>query len=245
MSIALIGYLTFLAACTAVGVRLFAAGIRSGELPELALGAGFLCSGGIGFLFMLMPALLPGMDERALFMAGVTGQVVSNLGFIGLYLFNTVVFAGGRRSAIATSVAGCAILAVAVVGGASAGVDSFLRVDSPWYWCNFVGRSGSFLWSAWAGLHYHGLHRKRIALGIGDPVVANRFLLWGLFGVFAVGLSILGALGATLGDPGNPPLPIALAVSALGVACAGSMWLAFFPPAAYLRRVSDRAATPA
>lgn len=243
MSIALAGYLAFVAASSAVAVRLTWTGARRRAVPELCLGLGFLFSGCLGFLLMLTPALAPGLDEAAQSRGAVAGQAVSNLGFIGLYVFNTLVFANGRRSAMVASALGCVLLAVAVLGGASAGAESFQRLDSPWYWCNFLGRTGSFVWSAVAGLHQFGLARRRLALGLGDAVVTNRFLLWGLFGVFATVLSIVGMLGTFLAtQAGQPPLAIALLVSVLGMGAALSIWLAFFPPAAYLRRLQESAA---
>lgn len=238
MGLALLGYLAFVAACTAVAVRLTLAGVRRQALPELALGLGFLLSGCVGFLLMIAPMLAPGLDPDTLAGVAIAGQAVSSVGFLGLYTFNTVVFAPGSRVAIALSAAGCLLLAVGVVGGAAAGAESFLRLDSPWYWCTFAGRTGAFVWSAVAGLRQHGLARRRRALGLADAVVANRFLLWGLFGVFATTLSSVGTLGTWLADEaGQPPLLLALLVSALGIGAATCMWLAFFPPAAYLRRV--------
>jgi hypothetical protein len=246
MSLAVLGYLVFVAACTAVAIRLTIAGARRRALPELALGLGFLFSGCLGFLLMIAPMLAPEMAPATREGTGIAGHAISNLGFIGLYTFNTIVFAPGRRFAVAASVAGCVLLAIAVLGGAGAGVESFQRLDSPWYWCNFVGRTGSFVWSAVAGLHQHGLARRRQSLGLADAAVTNRFLLWGLFGVFATSLSVLGMVGSWVAEtPQNPPLAIALGVSLLGVGAAGSMWLAFFPPEAYLRHVRDRASARA
>lgn len=238
MGLALLGYLAFVAACTAVAVRLTLAGIRRQALPELSLGLGFLLSGCVGFLLMIAPMLAPGLDPQTLARVGIAGQGVSSAGFLGLYTFNTVVFAPGSRPAVALSAAGCLLLAIGVIGGASAGIESFFRLDSPWHWCTFAGRSGAFLWSAVAGLRQHALARRRQAIGLADPVVANRFLLWGLFGVFATTLNTVGMLGTWLADEaGQPPLLIALAVSVLGIGAATCMWLAFFPPVAYLRRL--------
>ncbi|MDX1649276.1 MAG: hypothetical protein R3263_05415, partial [Myxococcota bacterium] len=170
MGLALVGYLAFVAACTAVAIRLTLAGIRRGTLPELALGLGFLLSGCVGFLLMIAPMLAPGLDPQTLERVGIAGQAVSSAGFLGLYAFNTVVFAPGSRLAVVLSAAGCLLLAVGVVGGAGAGLESFFRVDSPWHWCTFAGRSGAFLWSAVAGLHQHALARRRQVLGLVDPV---------------------------------------------------------------------------
>lgn len=246
MNVALIGYLAFVAACAAVAVRLTLAGVRRKAFPELALGLGFLFSGCLGFLLMIAPMLVPEMGADARATTAITGHAIANIGFLGLYAFNTVVFAPGRPLAVAASGVGCLVLAVAVVGGAVAGAGTLQQLDSPWYWCNFAGHAGAFLWSAVAGLQEHAQARRRLALGLADPVVTNRFLLWGLFGVCATTLLVVGMLGTWLAEvPGQPPLPLALLVSGLGIGAATCMWLAFFPPQAYLRRLRASAPTSA
>ena len=41
-----------------------------------------------------------------------------------------------------------------------------------------VGYSSCFLWSAIEGFVHHRNARKRMALGLADPVVTNRFFVW-------------------------------------------------------------------
>jgi hypothetical protein len=38
---------------------------------------------------------------------------------------------------------------------------------------------GAFGWNLLESLRQYGMAKRRLALGLGDPVVANRFLLWG------------------------------------------------------------------
>ena len=52
-----------------------------------------------------------------------------------------------------------------------------------------------------------GRARKRMALGLADAVIANRFLLWGIFGLLATGINIASITANALGvDPMKSPL---------------------------------------
>ena len=79
-------------------------------------------------------------------------------------------------------------------------------------------------------------------MGLGDPVVANRFLLWGI-GAGAAGLgSAIGTLVQLVTGVVSTQVPWVLASSsAHGFVAAVAMWLAFMPPAAYTRWVGARA----
>jgi hypothetical protein len=83
---------------------------------------------------------------------------------------------------------------------------------------------------------------RRMALGLADPVVTNRFLLWGLFGLMATGINVASAAGVVLGaDPTHSPL-VLVPMGLLGAGAALAKYLAFFPPAWYLGRLRTPAA---
>ena len=97
-----------------------------------------------------------------------------------------------------------------------------------------VGYAASFLWTAVEGLVHHRSALRRLALGLADPVVANRFLLWGLFGLMATGINVTSALGNLLGlDPTRSPV-VLFPMGVLGGFASIAMSLAFFPPAWYV-----------
>jgi len=83
--------------------------------------------------------------------------------------------------------------------------------------------------------------RRRAALGLADPVIAHRILMWGLFSLCMGALAITSlTAGLVLGDayqawaPGRFITPVA---SLFASVC---LWLGFFPPAAYSRLVARR-----
>jgi hypothetical protein len=91
----------------------------------------------------------------------------------------------------------------------------------------------SYLWTSAEAFRYAALLRRRAAVGLGDPVVANRFLLWGCVGVFS-SLSLLPSIVRQLqGSATIEPLTQLLAAVA-GLACSISLYLAFLPPKAYV-----------
>lgn len=94
-----------------------------------------------------------------------------------------------------------------------------------------------WIWTGIEGMNEWRRARLRMALGLSDPVVVNRFLLWGLFGMleFTAGTisTILQASGRTMLED-----PIAVLPTLVG-SIVGSvlLFLAMCPPASYLRRL--------
>jgi hypothetical protein len=100
-------------------------------------------------------------------------------------------------------------------------------------------------WGAYESLRAWSRLRKRQRLGLADPVVCERVLLWG---IASVASAIVGGTSTVAGFLGINFAATAFgaAVTApLGLIAAGAMWLAFLPPAAYLRRVRARGAPAA
>ena len=102
-----------------------------------------------------------------------------------------------------------------------------------------------FAWTGAESLLYYQKLRRRLALGLGDPIVANRMLLWAVAG-FATVL-LCGVIAASM-LAGMAPLQSALPLCAIGTSAlvASICWtLAFFPPASYLAALLRRQAAVA
>lgn len=95
-----------------------------------------------------------------------------------------------------------------------------------------LGTGIAYAWATAESLLYRAQLVRRARLGLGDPVVANRLLLWATTEAGAALISVLYATLRLVGldDDGHGVTSIA---SLLVLLCAGSSWLAFFPPAAY------------
>jgi hypothetical protein len=116
-------------------------------------------------------------------------------------------------------------------------------VSSPWFWCEWLGYTLAPLWIGAEGLLAHAGARRRVRLGLCEPMVASRYLLWGLFGAIQVCCSlVIVPMYATYES--NQPFTIGAdaALGALEVLAAGVAWLAFCTPRHYEAWVARRAA---
>ena len=104
---------------------------------------------------------------------------------------------------------------------------------------------GCLLWASFEATVYWRKMARRARLGIADPLVTNRFLLWAL-GAGAAGWGSLFGLVAewVVGRPGLEIPWLTACLSALGSIAAAAMYLAFTPPRAYQRWIQARAEVP-
>jgi hypothetical protein len=237
-----LGFLLQIAACALVGARLLALACRTRKLPELAFGAGFLLLGVLGQpLAVLGRSPLAGSPELAGLLLAV-GLAAQSVGCLSLDAGTWRVFRADSRWAAATVVGVGAVFAASLAGhgltvGFAGGADR-----GAFYWVGLLARGGSFAWCAVEAMLYHRRMRRRLRLGLGDPVVANRFLLWGIaaLGLVAAFLTFVAAKLAGVNAATSPPF---LATSfAVALVCSVAMWLAFFAPEAWTRRIAARAA---
>jgi hypothetical protein len=92
-------------------------------------------------------------------------------------------------------------------------------------------------WSAVEAIRAWSVSRKRARIGLSDPLVANRMLLWGVFTGGSVVTATVSVVDGLLGfDPSQHP-PSILLVSAISLCSTTALWLAFLPPQAWIRRI--------
>jgi hypothetical protein len=230
-----------------VGVRLLILARRTRGAPEFCAGAGLLCLSVLAHPFSAvarLPALVGTFPGDLLF---ALGMATTALGVVLLYEFTRRTFRPGEAWAVAlVALAGLAVavqsagLMVATTGAAR--VEEILPRARPWTIAICLTLAGSFAWTAVEGVLCYGRLKKRLALGLADPVVANRVWLWSASGVVVTVL--LGEI-AELAGRGAMVLhdPVALLATALCGAATSSLWyLAFLPPRTYTRWVRRRAA---
>jgi hypothetical protein len=179
----------------------------------------------------------------------VVGVGAIDFGLFSVYGFTRAVFRPGLSPAL-LAVPGSALvlhligLALAL-WGARQTPDALAAAGAPWTLVSTVASSVGFGWTAVEALRYWALARRRVPLGLADPLVVNRVLLWGLVGVSSTAINLANAIAALRGvNVLADPLTM-LATGSLGAWNAVALWLAFLPPAAYARRVRARAGLPA
>lgn len=235
-----LGLIFFISVAGAVGAALLLRGLRRRAVPELALGAVLVFGGPLGYgpTVLAWSGGLPAALHASV-------QAVAQLGLelcaASLLLFNVWVFRPGSR--VARGVAGGASLAmgaawvVLLADGAFAG----RSLDHPVWQVDCVVRALAFGWAGAEAFREYALCRRRVRVGLAEPALAERFLLWGLFNVGVLGIFANFLYGQVL-SAGQPPSALWYWTDGvLALATALAAWLAFAPPAAFLRRRARRA----
>jgi hypothetical protein len=234
-SLVAVGGLAMIAVDAVIGVRLLALARRTRKLPEAALGTAFLLLGAIGYP-------LTTLARRGVIDAAATNELLMGLGLLvqdvacfAVVLATAAIFRPGSRGARAAIGVAAAWFAASWLGQlATTGFDPL--ETGPAYAAGLAARTTAFGWAAAEALRAWLQGRRRLRLGLAEPLVVNRFLLYalGMGGVFAAFLLfVVGQL--TTPNPSQSGWVLA-ATGALGVATAVPTWLAFLPPVAWRRR---------
>jgi hypothetical protein len=229
----------------AVGIRLVRLARRTRGFPERMLGWSALVGPGLVAPSMVVVHAIsePEVVVRA---AAATSQLAYAAFCALLVTFTWQCFRPDdswarwlARGAMATAAFGAAVGVARALGFASA-MD--LRDMNHWAFrlMGFAVLVGNF-WTAAESFGYYGRMRKRRVLGLADPVVTNRFLLWGLVGagaVAATGVPMVVSLAG--GDSFNdvPTRLVGAAATIFGTVC---LQLAFLPPRSYVNWLQKRA----
>jgi hypothetical protein len=237
-----LGFGAFFLSSLAIGLRLVWLSRRNHGLPELLIGLGILGIGPAGFAMMVL-AMLLGEGRPAVAFAGLAiAQLAIAGGALAAYVFNWRVFRPESHRVRALVWAAAALFAASFVGRLQTGTYALpLRLDV-WSHLSSLNVIACLLWGSFESLRYHGMMRRRVCLGLADPVTSNRFLLWGL-GIGSAGVgSLIGTVVMIARDAPMQQLDgLTLSNSLFGLASAVLMWIAFLPPAGYRRWVESRA----
>jgi hypothetical protein len=235
--------LAFVAVSAVLGVRLLALARRSNAMPELALGLAFFLVGALGYPLGLA-AVVPGVPAAAARACFALSQLATGVGSAAVFVFTWTVFrpdaAWARWMVRAMAFALSVQTAVSVARALGGDPARFVEPDGA-----FTVRQAitafSYAWTALEALRYRALMVRRLALGLAEIEVVNRFLLWAIAGIGAfAGSSTMTAVSLVGAMPWQDPLALS-AVGLGGVTSAVCAWLAFMPPRAYLAWVRSRA----
>lgn len=232
-----------LVASSVLGFRLLRLAARTHEVPELAIGSSFVLAGVIGYVLMLAgnPASGAVTQEQA-YRIFTVGYAVIGLGVCCVYVFIWRTFRASEWWAVALVLLGVGLILATSHNSIDPEGGQGLA-----FWLGLLGRGGAGIWGAIESLRWWSLMKRRIGLGLADPVVANRFLLWGL----ANATTFLIFMSTTMAPQGaeaagSISTSQILLISTMTFATAVLQWLAFFPTQRYLAWVrADSAAQPA
>jgi hypothetical protein len=237
--LAMAGGLLFAVVGLVVGSRLLALARRTRGLPELLIAVALLC-GGFGLGFLRAMAVQAPLSEGLLSAAALGVAVCRGLATGAVVVLIWRVFAPGRLWA--STLSGILLLSIALLLVAEVREMRPAATNHPLYWLWNGLMMVSFGWGSWEPLRYYAKLRRRMRLGLADPVAANRILLWGIAsGCIAIQVPVVLVSMALSG--GDQIAPWALAFfGVLSCLAAAAIWLAFFPPGSYLKRIAAAAA---
>ena len=211
--------------------------------PERCLGLSLLLTATIGYVPQMMSQLLVEATPTVRAAMMLTGRTSFCLGVAMTIAFTIKVFRPEARWARGLAVAIVAPLwlchAVLVTS------TDAMAPTGPVYVAYLLLSCVYPIWMAVESLAYHRMMRRRVAIGLADPVVANRFLLWGIASLTTTAavcsiVSVMAAAALAGGrmDPSATMVQIAMiATSAFGVATNVLYWLTLFPPKGYVARL--------
>lgn len=239
----LFSLLSFVAATAVlggVGLRMLWVARRTRQLPETAFG--ITCAGGAlgATLLVIGSGTLTGEESYPLWALSV---VAISVGVAALYVGVWRIYRLGSLWGAALAAVGILALLVSVVLRLLPGEIVQQSEPNASLLLNQLASIVGYGWASIEGFRYWVLMRRRLALGLADPLTTHRFLFWAVAAAAAALNSPIIFYGAFVAQVKLNMLPVLffwlqanLLVSAVG------MWFSFFPPAFYRRRVAIRAA---
>jgi hypothetical protein len=245
--------------CLIVGTRLLRTGLRPDRRPELALATYFLAS---AFLSTVCQGLAyGGLIDPDIALADRASRLVLGLGVLGMSVGGAAVcvftWLSFRREARWARWAAAAGSLLAIGGWTFEALHegfAITLIPGPGHWVAWAGRTVPVVWVGAESFRYWTLLRRRLRIGLANPVVVNRFLLWGIWSAatfvnLAADLiarvlywTLAGATDEMAMEVVKPIVIGTMAVTmVLGVVSATTLFLTFFPTASYRRWLQSRA----
>jgi hypothetical protein len=232
-----VSFCAFLLASAVLGVRLLLLARRTRELPELAIAVAFLAAGVVGYGLMVICMVLHAVPEdvarplRFVYVLGLDAGGLAVAWFVRRVFRNGTSWAGWLFAVIA------AVFAAGFVGTTLSPPSPAGEAPKAFaFWPNTIGSVACYAWASFEAGRYYTLMRRRVRLGLADPIVTHRLLLWSVAAGTTVTTSLL-FVAARFLEGGRPRPDMLVATYLLLIVGAGANWLVFFPPSAYTRRL--------
>jgi hypothetical protein len=250
-SLYLVSTIAFFVMAIVIGMRLLALARRTGGKPERLLGWAFQLTAGWGYCVLIFSiiarAAMDAIDHPLGQAVTAIGWLAHNIGVVCWLRFNVSVFRPDSAWAKWLAIVMTAVLFSGWTYHIFSGGLATLA-PSMGFWIS-VSVIGTYpIWTACEAFRYWGLMRRRMALGLAEPMLVDRFRVWGIGSVAATAAIWTVNLPSFLGlEHGTPAADDAAAVARLLTGCfglitVGAYWLTFFPPEFYRRWIEGRGA---
>lgn len=232
-----VAFAAMLAGLLATGIRLVLAARRTRGVPEWTIGVGTL-TGAVGGILETTSIRLveSGGDAHTAFLIQAAARMLYMLGSAFLLVAFWKIYHAPRAWARALAVGGSAIVLSIGAYWAAGGVHTTVSGPDLRGFVYQAVRASVYVWGVWSGLWYYAQLRKRMRLGLADPVIAQQVLLWAIASATAIGLT--GTIVVYQYGFGFSPLDATSGMAWLagfGFVTGTTLYLAFFPPSFYRR----------
>lgn len=224
-----------------VGVRLVRLARRTRELPELLIGSSFLSGAMISYPATLVARLLVPETSALAWPLAAAGSIGVAVATVCVLVAWWRIYHPASSWGPSVVSAWTALIAVCLVVELRQSAAVLASVANPWLPLRLVVQGGAFAAMAWSGFRYHSLLRRRMRIGLADPVVANRIWLWNLAasGVTLQCVYLLAVPYLSRFYDAGAVAPAFYGI--LGVIIALCITQAFYPSQAYLQKIRERA----
>jgi len=214
----------------AVGLPTLVRALRDGD-TLIALLSGSLVVDGLEWsfwaLYLYWPDSNPAVNDvfATACRIGISGSVLC----LGGFTWQT--FRSRSRAAALAFWMSLAALAIGFFG--SGAVDDWrgFRSDHIWIWIENAAQILVYGWASAEPLLYYRNARKRVAHGFADPVLVNKFALWGIYAGCYGAVQLLFVIALASPDGFTQLGAIDSSLTLIGI---GSLWFAFYPPRRYV-----------
>jgi hypothetical protein len=222
-----------------VGIDLIRRATETRGLPEFYLGLAFVFNG-LSYLFADLPIIID--NEAILNEFSYIGRIFAGSCALTIAAFTWRGFREEAGWAKWIFWANCALL---LLGLGISALEGDWEGASPLtytgFWFEWLGGVVPFVWLAVESLCAYSRSRRRVRIGLGDPIVNNRFFLIGLYGTLAASTyPIFLWMYIIYERHGEWSDPLGAFAGTVEVVSLVALWISFAAPAFY-RRWIDKA----
>jgi hypothetical protein len=221
-----------------VGIDLIRRARETRGLPEFFLGLAFVFNG-LSYLFTDLPDFIG--NEAILSEFSYIGRIFAALCALTIAAFTWRVFRAEAGWAKWVFWADGVLLVVGFTVSALEGDwEGTYPLTYTGFWFEWLGGILPFVWFAVESLSAYSRSRRRVRIGLGDPLVSNRFLLIGIYGALAASTyAVYLWMYIEYERHGVWSDPVGALLGAVEVVSLAALWISFASPAFYRRWVDN------
>lgn len=223
-----------------IGVRLLWLAKKTRKLPEFTLGTSVILAGAIGWTALLISREISASDPAAAEFLLAMGTLITNLGNVTLLVFIWRVYRPYSTRTVYVIVILVVMMAVSTIYNSIIVGKTYAGPSEPIQWLGMSARLATYFWGTLEAFVFWRKLKRRALIGLAEPVVANRVFMWGVATATAFMTTVIATSSYIRRATGYTNLEMFI-FSALGFAGAFCTWLAFWPPARYLKWIESSA----